>query len=84
MAVADITIWMIFLALFNYAIVYRKNKFFGSIGYLVMAILFYGIRVEFGYTQTMYGYIALFIMAGAIMNLIYEVIGKMRQNYNLG
>lgn len=73
----DITIWMIALTMFNYLILYRRNKFFGSIGYLLIGLLLYGIRTEFGYSQTIYGYIALFIFMGALVNLIYEITGAL-------
>ena len=76
MVVADITVWMITLFLFNYVVIYRRNKFFGSIGYLLFGVLMLGIRTEFGYTQEIYGYIALFVMAGAFINLIYETVAK--------
>ena len=72
--IQDITIWMIGLAIFNYAIIFRRNRFFGSIGYLLIGILLYGVRQEMGYSETVYGLIALFIMAGALMNLIYEAV----------
>lgn len=74
MVVADITVWMIILAFFNYFVVYKRNKFLGSIGYLLFGVLMYGIRTEFGYSQAVYGYIAMFIMLSAIVNIIFEVL----------
>ena len=76
MVVADITIWLVTLFLFNYIVIYRRNKFLGSIGYLLFGIIMFGTRVEFGYSQTIYGYISLFIMLGALTNLIYETVAK--------
>jgi len=72
----DITLWLIFLAIFNYAIIYRKNRFLGSLGYMLLGLLMFGTRVEFGYTETIYGYIALFIFLGGLITILYEVIAK--------
>lgn len=72
--IQDITIWMIILAVFNYAVIYRRNKFLGSIGYLLFGILLFGVRTEFGYSEVIYGYIAFFIMLGALVNMIYEIL----------
>jgi len=74
--IQDITIWMIILLVFNYLIVYRKNKFLGSLGYMLFGLLMFGIRTEFGYTQEIYGYIALFVFLGGLINLIYETVAK--------
>lgn len=74
--IQDITMWLIFLAIFNYAIIFRKNRFFGSIGYLLLGLLMFGTRVEFGYTETIYGYIALFIFMGGLLVMIYEIVAK--------
>lgn len=73
--IQDITIWLIVLAVFNYVILYRRNKFFGSIGYFLFGMLMYATRTEFGYTEVVYGYIALFITMGALVNIVYEIIG---------
>tara|TARA_B100001964_G_C13704319_1_gene367453 strand:+ start:51 stop:323 length:273 start_codon:yes stop_codon:yes gene_type:complete len=75
--IQDITIWMIALAVFNYLIIYKRNKFFGSISYLLLGIMLFGVRTEFGYTEVLYGYIALIVMTGALINLIYEVLQMM-------
>ena len=74
MAVSDITIWLLIMLVFNYAIIYRNNRFFGSLGYLLFGIILYGTKEQFGYSEAMYGYIALFIMLGALLGLIYEVL----------
>lgn len=68
---------MIMLAVFNYLIIYRRNKFIGSLGYLLFGILLFGVKEEFAYSEALYGYIALFIFAGALINLIYEVLSKL-------
>lgn len=69
--IQDITIMAIFLFAFIYFVIYRKNRFFGNIGFLGVSILI----MSFGTTYE-YKVVGFIMLLGSIVSLVYDITNK--------
>ena len=64
--------------LFNYFIIYKRNKFLGNILYLLIAMLtfYHGSNLVTNYDKNIVIAISSFMFIGSIINLVYDVFYK--------
>lgn len=69
--ILDVTIWLAIALIFNYFIIYRKNRFIGNlffagIGFLVLYV---------APADLLYSGVGLLMIFGAVISLVYDIIG---------
>lgn len=69
MAVSDQMIATVVLFIFNYLVIYKKNRFMGNMVYMLI-----GIGLMYFFLGTLYMYAGLLIAIGSAVNLIYDLI----------
>lgn len=78
MEIANITIIIVIGIIFNYFVIYRKNKFFGCISYILLSM------IMFYYSSTLVEDAEKFISAsisaimffGSLINIFLEFLNK--------
>lgn len=70
--ILDVTIWLGIAMLFNYFILYRKNRFFGNLGFLGMGVLMLYILPA----DTLYAGIGMFIIIASLISGVYDITEK--------
>lgn len=70
----DITVWMIIGFVFNYLIIYKKNRMFGNLGFLGLGILMLAILPA----DTLYAGIGIFIIIGSVISFAYDLTNKLK------
>lgn len=83
MAIENTTIIIALGLMFNYFILYKKNKFFGNIMYILtgIATMYFGSTLT-GADANITVIIGVIITLGSILNMIYDTFyaGKNRKN----
>ena len=73
--------YIILAYLFNYLVVYRKNKLFGGILFVGLGILSIAVMTIHlsGDELTLMTGVAFTAFAGALINLIYDIVIKLKK-----
>lgn len=68
--------------LFNYFIIYKRNRFFGNILYILLSMLtfYYGTGLALDQDKNIVITIGILMFIGSIISLIYDILSNNNKN----